>query len=601
MAAKETINSHQTDVESIVNRWLVDYYVFLSTEFFKNEQYSDFCGIRDVLESVLVRPLESTDSMQTKIRVLQLLSRINEGERLDVSFESDESITPLESALMLLENMSQEYVPSSNIPQQDFENVCTSTKEMIVGIFIKNNRYDKAKEVLNKHFPKPMVGKKAIFMGLISQKSKTHDVIDQMDFRRFKEEIYAFCQRLCPFTVPFLHKAAKQLIDKRRTEEDNEAPEPDERDEPRPSSGPQINTVQLVTCKHIIIQKSRLEAVYKALAAGLDERTFAQLEEEVESEEQVKTKKELPHRISPTTRNSEQDGLFQRDSGSPMEGSPADQQPQTDAVPPTRAESLLKSPVTLRNKRPYTVARLVVEPDSQGSSQCTTSQELEAEVTTEEPAEILDICNKKDLQSPVTDSEVTISPQKRPRQATNTCSRTTWSKQLSSDSEEDEQHRLKTPQRKRRIKLASDSPSKEPGNTDEICITDSSLDSSPNQIPNRPVPRTSSTPQKDPVQDPGPSSSKWKQLFKNAKESKDTWNEEELLFRKNSGSLNESSMSNSSQRKKWTESETQRLKDGVRKFGEGAWSKIRSHYSFTGRTNVNLKDRWRTMKRLNMV
>ncbi|XP_067449639.1 telomeric repeat binding factor a isoform X2 [Thunnus thynnus] len=601
MAAKETINSHQTDVESIVNRWLVDYYVFLSTEFFKNEQYSDFCGIRDVLESVLVRPLESTDSMQTKIRVLQLLSRINEGERLDVSFESDESITPLESALMLLENMSQEYVPSSNIPQQDFENVCTSTKEMIVGIFIKNNRYDKAKEVLNKHFPKPMVGKKAIFMGLISQKSKTHDVIDQMDFRRFKEEIYAFCQRLCPFTVPFLHKAAKQLIDKRRTEEDNEAPEPDERDEPRPSSGPQINTVQLVTCKHIIIQRSRLEAVYKALAAGLDERTFAQLEEEVESEEQVKTKKELPHRISPTTRNSEQDGLFQRNSGSPMEGSPADQQPQTDAVPPTRAESLSKSPVTLRNKRPYTVARLVVEPDSQGSSQCTTSQELEAEVTTEEPVQILDICNKKDLQSPVTDSEVTISPQKRPRQATNTCSRTTWSKQLSSDSEEDEQHHFKTPQRKRRIKLASDSPSKEPGNTDEIYITDSSLDSSPNQIPNRPVPRTSSTPQKDPVQDPGPSSSKWKQLFKNAKESKDTWNEEELLFRKSSGSLNESSMSNSSQRKKWTESETQRLKDGVRKFGEGAWSKIRSHYSFTGRTNVNLKDRWRTMKRLNMV
>ena len=34
--------------------------------------------------------------------------------------------------------------------------------------------------------------------------------------------------------------------------------------------------------EHIIIQRSRLEAVYKALAAGLDERTFAQLEEEIE-------------------------------------------------------------------------------------------------------------------------------------------------------------------------------------------------------------------------------------------------------------------------------------------------------------------------------
>lgn len=50
MAAKESINSYQAEVESIVNRWLVDYYVFLSVELFKNEQYLDFCAIRDVLD-----------------------------------------------------------------------------------------------------------------------------------------------------------------------------------------------------------------------------------------------------------------------------------------------------------------------------------------------------------------------------------------------------------------------------------------------------------------------------------------------------------------------------------------------------------------------
>lgn len=43
------------------------------------------------------------------------------------SFEPDRSISPLESALMLLENMNQEY----SIPQQDFDNVCTSLKEMV--------------------------------------------------------------------------------------------------------------------------------------------------------------------------------------------------------------------------------------------------------------------------------------------------------------------------------------------------------------------------------------------------------------------------------------------------------------------------------------
>ena len=52
MAAKKIVNSYQTkDVERIVNRWIFDYYFSLGLERFKNEQYKDFCGIRDVLES----------------------------------------------------------------------------------------------------------------------------------------------------------------------------------------------------------------------------------------------------------------------------------------------------------------------------------------------------------------------------------------------------------------------------------------------------------------------------------------------------------------------------------------------------------------------
>uniref|UniRef100_A0A665TGY4 Uncharacterized protein n=1 Tax=Echeneis naucrates TaxID=173247 RepID=A0A665TGY4_ECHNA len=71
-----------TVTESIVSRWLVDYYVFLALESFKNDHYKNFCAIRNVLNGVLARPLESTDTMPAKIQVLQFLSRIIEGERL---------------------------------------------------------------------------------------------------------------------------------------------------------------------------------------------------------------------------------------------------------------------------------------------------------------------------------------------------------------------------------------------------------------------------------------------------------------------------------------------------------------------------------------
>ncbi|XP_054046253.1 telomeric repeat-binding factor 1 isoform X2 [Rissa tridactyla] len=52
-------------------------------------------------------------------------------------------------------------------------------------------------------------------------------------------------------------------------------------------------------------------------------------------------------------------------------------------------------------------------------------------------------------------------------------------------------------------------------------------------------------------------------------------------------------------RQRWTYKEDLALKSGVREFGVGNWAKILVHGDFNNRTSVMLKDRWRTLCRIN--
>lgn len=52
---------------------------------------------------------------------------------------------------------------------------------------------------------------------------------------------------------------------------------------------------------------------------------------------------------------------------------------------------------------------------------------------------------------------------------------------------------------------------------------------------------------------------------------------------------------------KWTVQESEWIKEGVQKYGEGRWKAICLKYPFQNRTSVMIKDRWRTMKKLGML
>ncbi len=52
---------------------------------------------------------------------------------------------------------------------------------------------------------------------------------------------------------------------------------------------------------------------------------------------------------------------------------------------------------------------------------------------------------------------------------------------------------------------------------------------------------------------------------------------------------------------KWTAQLDKYLKDGVKRHGQGKWSRILMDYDFEGRTGTMLKDRWRVLMRSHEV
>lgn len=165
------------------------------------------------------------------------------------------------------------------------------------------------------------------------------------------------------------------------------------------------------------------------MTAGAFEKPFNELEKEVKREEQAQN--DLSNHLSPAperdaSQELEQDVSFQRASGSPLEASPADQPPQMDVNAQAPAGSLSKASSVPRKRQLYTVARLVVDPDSQASSQHTSSQEQETEVRTEEPPQEAITPSKKDPQNPVTGDEVAIPTRKHTRKSSRHCTRSTY-------------------------------------------------------------------------------------------------------------------------------------------------------------------------------
>ncbi|XP_072529318.1 telomeric repeat binding factor a [Salminus brasiliensis] len=651
----------QLRLEASINTWVLELYVSKAIEAFRNEEYGSFAQLRNLIEALVVRPINDRSDVTIKLRFMQFLSQINDGDKLDITYQS--ALTPLESALTTLEKICSETDVSQNVLEQ----VHTSVREMLIIICIKNEHFEKAKVMLLKHFPKgrDSAGKKKLFEDLIKWRCSTHSMIKSASYNDFKQDMLDFIEKLYKLQEPFLIKVAKLAEQGQiRTSIDGEVSRKSQTvrtadDQPstqgRTVQNAQLPSEQTAAEDHcplnseqrapaengyshaqpisspvpVQLSLNKLRTIFLDLAElFLVSTPFSRVQEEVDKEAAEQESgidletDELGLRLSETPveallceaavkeragkeRVSEGGGrLVQQVQESPMDltllmdinmetagshsGSILTSYQVRDVIS-TGPENVHPTASTKQNSktRPggaaseVTVAQLVMEDDSQPS-------ELEAVDSQQTPSPLKAGCSEDD---PLDSLPTNSTPVRKIRRSASSRKSIPSEPEPASPQQPTEPQNCSTPTRvaspsssssnctpgghnkrtKKRQQAAFESGS------DESIVIDS-------------PPSTKKSP------------SKVRRNWMDVSGIPEQWSDEESLFGASTSARGRgSSVDGQGKRKMWTDEESDWVRQGVARYGEGRWERIRSMFPFKGRTAVNIKDRWRTMKKLNMV
>ncbi|XP_063801519.1 telomeric repeat-binding factor 2 isoform X3 [Pseudophryne corroboree] len=259
--------------ESVVNQWVLDYFFHLAMEAFRTGRHDDFAEIRDIISVLIQRPFVCMEKNTDILRVMQCLSRIEEGEDTDCTFDEENSETPLESAVGILDLINSEMSLDKEVIKANKQML----KEAAVVACIKKQQFGKASKILKKYIPNHSVTKelRKDLLRIIQSKSLNHPLVANFSLSAIKQKMYEMFEKQINNTPSFLLTVAQKghadlnaeskgpqtpkLQPKQRMENEqvqNESPSTSKLKTPKSHHKDSTNTPKGVVSKDCIVNKS---------------------------------------------------------------------------------------------------------------------------------------------------------------------------------------------------------------------------------------------------------------------------------------------------------------------------------------------------------
>ncbi|XP_073515352.1 telomeric repeat-binding factor 2 isoform X2 [Phyllobates terribilis] len=209
-------------LEPLVNQWVLEYFFHLYVDAFKNCRKEDFAQIRDIVSILIQRRLKCAEKNSQLLRIMQLLSCVEEGDDLDCTFDEDKKDSPLESAVEVIDTINR-WFPADLINANK-----QMLKEAAVVVCIQKQRFGRARNILKKYISNSKNTRQlqADLLHIIQERNVKHPLIANYSLSTIKEKVYDMfkskIQSIPSFLLTLAQKDFAEL-----NEESKEAPNPE--------------------------------------------------------------------------------------------------------------------------------------------------------------------------------------------------------------------------------------------------------------------------------------------------------------------------------------------------------------------------------------